>query len=124
MILACSCIQYADLPPESSPHFHVEGLESEVHTVSVNANRLCNADDETCESPDHPRIAVPPQTHQEQDQCLQHYDFFCDEEVGARECLLDSKPIPGQQDRFTLSKSCKTIFSRQACDCAVVDGEE
>lgn len=54
----------------------------------------------------------------------QHQEFFRDEKVGARQCLLDSKFISPDKRVTRLSKLHVAVFGGQSCDSSKVDCEE
>jgi hypothetical protein len=124
MVLGRSRIKNAHLPPKPPSHLDLEGRELEVATVSVNAQGLGDADDQSTQGPNLARIVISPQQDEEYDKSLKDDDFVAIQKVGARQSLLQTKAVPIEQDSTILAPSLNALLFRCTCHGAVVYGEQ
>lgn len=124
VIFRGSCIQYADLPPQSPPHLYLERREGKMAAISVNAKGLRNAYHESSQGPDLASIVVSTKQHQEDDKSLQYNHLVTVEKIGPRQSLLYAHAISAEQGGSVFAPPLHACFGCRACDCTVVDAEQ
>jgi hypothetical protein len=123
MILRCTCIKNAHLPPKPPSHLNLERWKLEVTPVSVYAQSLSNAHYQSGQGPDLARIVISSKKDEEDDEGLEDEDFVAIQEVGSCKGLLQTKAIPVQKGCAIFSPSLTALLGGCACDRAVIDSK-
>lgn len=121
-VLREAYVDVANGPEEASPHLGIEGRQSKLGGITMQAQADGKTSQQTGHGPQQARVLMAPQGDQEEHQSLQHNNLFGGHEASACQGALSRLAVARQQCAPVLAQDGVRLFGGHAGDGGKVDG--